>query len=77
MEIWAKNLLDQSVDCVKSYHSMSEDKSRSYPNPPHFILPDVHGNFMVKITKKSEDGLFTHFNSHASLAHIISKQNNV
>ena len=72
-----KTLLNQSVDFVKSYHSISEDESRSYPNPPHFVLPDVHGNLMVKMTKKTEDGLFIHFNSLESLAYIISKQNNV
>ena len=66
-----KKLLAESKDTIKWYlHS-----EKNYPNPPQFILPDVHGNLMVKMQKKTKEGLFIHFDSITELNKIIANNN--
>ena len=50
-----KKLLHDSSDEVSYYEKLS--------NPPQFVLPDVHGNLMIKFTCESRLGLFVHFDS--------------
>ena len=66
-----KKLLAESNDTLKWYlHS-----EMKYPNPPQFILPDVHGNLMVKMQKKTKEGLFVYFDSITELNKIIANNN--
>ena len=61
-------MLAESNDTLKWYlHS-----EKKYPNPPQFILPDVHGNLMVKMQKKTKAGLFIHFDAITELSKIIA-----
>ena len=53
------------------------DHPKAYPNPPHFALADVHGNLMVKLSSRTKDGLFFHFDSIEQLSQIIYKYNAV
>ena len=66
-----KKLLGEAVDIIKSF----QDKPELYLNPPHFVLPDVHGNLMVKMTSETKDGLFVHFSSLQDLNTIIMDNN--
>ena len=64
-----------------AHHSSNDQPDRpdqfnhpqAYPNPPHFVLADVHGNLMVKLQSRSKDGLFFHFDSLEQLSQIIYK----
>ena len=49
------------------------DQPNAYFNAPHFALADVHGNLMVKMTERTNDGMFFHFDSLQKLADIIQK----
>ena len=66
-----KKLLAQSKETLKWYLTSQME----YPNPPEFVLPDVHGNLMVKMKKQTKNGLFVHFNSISELNKIISINN--
>ena len=50
-----KKLLGETNDTVEEFKRLS--------NPPLFILPDVHGNLMIKFKLKSRVGLFCHFDN--------------
>ena len=46
-----------------------------YSDPSEIILPDVHGNLMVKMQKERKKGLFIHFDSIMELNQIIANNN--
>ena len=66
-----KKLLETAREQLEAYHSEAE----SYSNPPHFLLPDEHGNLLLKFRKKTKDGLFLRFNSLQEMHALISKYN--
>ena len=48
-----KELLHESNDAIENFKNLV--------NPPEFVLPDVHGQVMVKMKQRSRLGLFVHF----------------
>ena len=48
-----KDLLHEAKDAI--------DNFKTLVNPPEFVLPDVHGQLMVKMKRRSRVGLFVHF----------------
>ena len=50
-----KKLLSETNDTIAEFKRLS--------NPPLFVLPDVHGNLMIKFKFKSRVGLFCHFDN--------------
>ena len=48
-----KGLLNEANDAIDDFKKLD--------NPPEFALPDVHGQLMVKMKKRSRVGLFVHF----------------
>ena len=66
-----KKLLEQARGDLEAYHGDEE----SYANPPHFILPDQHGNLLLKFQHKTKDGLFLRFNTLQELHGLIIKHN--
>ena len=66
-----KRLLEASREMLEAYHSDCDE----YPNPPHFVLPDEHGNLLLKMKKKTKHGLFLRFDSLQELHTLISKHN--
>ena len=48
-----KKLLDEANAAVKEFKRLT--------NPPEFVLPDVHGNLLIKMKKESDVGLFVPF----------------
>ena len=66
-----KKLLESAREQLEAYHSEAE----SYKNPPHFILPDEHGNLLMKFHNKTKDGLFLRFNSLQEMHALIAKYN--
>ena len=48
-----KDLLNETNEAIDDYKKLV--------NPPEFVLPDVHGQLMVKMKRRSRVGLFVHF----------------
>ena len=48
-----KKLLDEASAAVNEFKRLT--------NPPEFVLPDVHGNLLIKMKKESDIGLFVPF----------------
>ena len=51
----------------------NEDNPNTEQNLPHFVLPDVHGNLLVKMKNRTPRGLFLKFNSLQELHAIVNK----
>ena len=47
------------------------DNFKKLVNPPEFVLPDVHGQLMVKMKRRSRVGLFVHFRNMETLVQKI------
>lgn len=58
-----KKLLHDANDAVSDYERLS--------NPPQFVLPDVHGNLMIKFKSESRLGLFVHFDNMDMFRSIV------
>ena len=65
-----KKLLEAAREQVNAYN---EDNPNTKQNLPHFVLPDVHGNLLVKMKNRTPRGLFLKFNSLQELHAIINK----
>ena len=65
----SKSLLESAKETIKAY------QTNTSPNPPEFVLPDVHGNMLVKMTQETKDGLFLPFHSIEQLIWLITKCN--
>ena len=70
-----KNLLDDAREQVNVYKDETSSSEETSQNLPHFVLPDVHGNLLVKMKKKTPRGLFLKFNSLQELYAIVNKYN--
>ena len=68
-----KKFLEKAREELKTYHGNAE--AEPYSNPPHFVLPDQHGNLLLKFHHKTKDGLFLRFNSLQELHGLIYKYN--
>ena len=68
-----KKFLEKAREELKTYHGDAE--AENYSNPPHFVLPDQHGNLLLKFEHKTKDGLFLRFNSLQELHGLIVKYN--
>ncbi len=67
-----KKMFGEAVDFIKSFQSEPD----AHPNPPDFILADVHGNLMVKMKEVTVHGsMFVKFDSLHRLLEIISENN--
>ena len=64
-----KNLFNMASEAIEEYQKLQ--------NPPEFILPDVHGNLMVKMKKKSRVGLFLKFSNLSSLCSQLMRAQEV
>ena len=65
----SKSLLESAKETIKAY------QTEASPNPPDFVLPDVHGNMLVKMSEETNDGLFLPFHSIEQLIWVITKYN--
>ncbi len=60
-----KILLAEAKEMIVTYQSVE------HPNPPHFVLADMHGNLLVKMTHETRDGLFLKFGSLDQLRSLL------
>ena len=60
-----KNLLKRASEAIQEY-----EKEK---NKPEFVLPDVHGNLLVKMQHKSRVGLFLKFSNLSSLCSQVMR----
>ncbi len=72
-----KRLLGAANDLVGTYtgkHDTS-DARVSYKNCPDFVFSDIHGNLLVKMSQRTENGMFFRFDSLVNLQTIIQNNN--
>ena len=66
-----KKLLNDANEFIDSFKSSPD----AFQNCPNFALPDIHGNLLVKMAKRTEDGMFFRFDGLEQLATIIQNLN--
>ena len=62
-----RKLWNDSNELIEYY------QNEAVRNPPDFVLADVHGNLMVKMTNETDGRLFHKFESTKQLVEIIQK----
>ena len=58
-----KELLNETKESIENYKKLV--------NPPEFVLPDVHGQLMLKMKRRSRVGLFVHCRNMESFVQKI------
>ncbi len=66
-----KALLGEAKELIELY------QYEPHPNPPHFVMADLHGNLLVKMTHETRDGLFLQFGSLDQLTWLMYKYNSI
>ena len=64
-----KQQLEEAKELITHYQT---DALR---NPPHFVMADMHGQLLLKMTHETKDGIFFRFESPEQLIAVISKCN--
>ena len=66
-----RKLLNSAKDYLESLYSDCDN----LPNPPHFVMANIHGQIQLKMTNEHEGRLFFTINSMQDLASTITKLN--
>ena len=65
-----RKLLEDARNHLETFHHES-----NLPNPPHFVLANVHGQIQLKMTEEHDGRLFFNINSMNDLVNTISRIN--
>ena len=65
-----RKLLNQAVDYLDTFHTES-----SLPNPPHFVMANIHGEIQLKMTEEHNGQLFFTIHSMRDLVETITRLN--
>ena len=63
------------VETFKNPPPTHPNSMQKKPNPPEFVFADVHGNLLVKMSERTEKGLFFKFKTTQELNEILYEQN--
>ncbi len=66
-----KKLLSEANDFIDTFKSAPD----AYHNCPDFVFADIHGNLLVKMAERTDDGMFFRFDSLEHLSKIIQTEN--
>ena len=66
-----RRLLDNARNHLQTFH----DGDSKLPNPPHFVLANIHGLIQLKMTEEHDGQLFFPINSMSDLVNTITRCN--